>query len=67
VQDQVHAERPIGQRPDPADFPTKERRRAQLGLQDAQTASVADRRDEVRTGLTGPIGAAMMGYSIPSM
>src|SRR5262245_58681553 len=50
VQDQVHAERPVGQRPDPADFLTEERRGAQLGLQDAEAAGVAHRRDEVRAG-----------------
>jgi hypothetical protein len=48
VQDQVHAERPVRQRPDSADFLAKERRRAQLGLQDADAAGVAHRRDEVR-------------------
>jgi hypothetical protein len=54
VQDQVHAERPFRQRSDSPNFLTKERRRQQLGLQDAEAAGVAHGGDELRAGQVGP-------------
>jgi hypothetical protein len=46
VQEQVHAKRLGGQRPDAADFLTEACRRAELGLQDAEAASIAHGCDE---------------------
>jgi hypothetical protein len=61
LENEIHTERPVGQLADAANDLTEQRRRAQLGLQDAKTARVAHRRDQVRTVRSGPIGAAMIG------
>ena len=66
VEDEIDTERPVGKLADAANDLTKEWRRAKLCLQDAEAARVAHRRDELRTGQVGPIGAAMIGCSIPS-
>jgi hypothetical protein len=44
----------VGKLPYPANLLTEERRRAELGLQNAETAGVAHRRNELRAGQVGP-------------
>src|SRR5262245_25520305 len=48
VQEQIHTERLIGQRPDPVYFLAEARRRTELRLQDTEAARVAHRGDRLR-------------------
>jgi len=54
VQQQIHTERLIGQRPNAMDLRAEARRRTELRLQDTEAARVAHRGGRLRTGRISP-------------